>query len=331
MVRAFAECFGTYATLDAPCPTLLVAGERERWVRPTNAALAALMPQAEARYAPGLDHCWQRKDPDLHIRMVEAWVNGLELPKELRPEPAPSREAVGRMRSMETENWYLRHKSRIMRDVRFAFRHYRKHLVEAYGKTEGKAIARETMQRFEVLLPDLPYIGGDENPNTRSLYMSAAWLAMYRSLQARGASVEEAARLIYRGATSFFESWPVRWLMRWQGRSLLSRKRIEQSERRAAISQQRRYPDDWVFEVVEGDGHDFVIGTDYSECGIVKYLAREGAPELAPYLCWIDYPMSAAMRLQLVRTETLAQGGRRCDFRMSHGHPVQVEPEFLHV
>lgn len=42
---------------------------------------------------------------------------------------------------METENWYLRHKARIMREVRFAFRHYRKPLAEAYGKAEGKAIA----------------------------------------------------------------------------------------------------------------------------------------------------------------------------------------------
>jgi hypothetical protein len=334
--RAIAECFRTSTVIDAPCPTLLIAGERESGfrggdTRETNAALAELMPHGEAWYAPDLFHCWQRVAPELHMRTVEAWVKDQDLPSELRRESAPSREAVGLVRRLAPSNWYLRHKSRIRRDVRFAFRHYRKHLLEAYGKAEGDAIARETLQGFEVLLPHLPYIGGDENPNTRSLYMTAAWLAMYRSLQARGASVEEAARLIYLGAASFFESFPVRWLMRWQGRSLLSRKRVEQSKRRAAISQQRRYPDDWVFGVVEGYGHDFVIGTDYFECGVVKYLAREGAPELAPYLCWIDYPMSAAMRLRLVRTETLAQGGRRCDFRMSRGQPVHVEPGFLHA
>ena len=71
-----------------------------------------------------------------------------------------------------------------------------------------------------------------------------------------------------------------------------------------------------MFEVVEGDGRDFVFGVDYTECGVVKYLAREGAPELAPYLCWIDYPQFAAMHLRLDRTETLAQGGQRCDFRI---------------
>jgi hypothetical protein len=37
------------------------------------------------------------------------------------------------------------------------------------------------------------------------------------------------------------------------------------------------------------------------------------------------------MHLRLVRTETIAQGGQKCDFRLSRGQPVQVEPEFLHV
>ena len=232
---------------------------------------------------------------------------------------------------MEAENWYLKNKSKIMREMRFALRSHRTEFEKAYGKEEGKAIAKEALQRFEVLLPDLPYIGGDENRLSKALYITAAMLAMYRSLQARGASVEEAARLIYLGTASFFNSVPMRWLMRWQGRRFLGRKRMEQRRRAAARSQEHRYPDDWVFELVDGDGQDFECGVDYTECGVVKYLDREGAPELAQYLCWIDYPSFAAMRLRLDRTETLAQGGQRCDFRMSRKQPVQVEPEFVHA
>jgi hypothetical protein len=77
-----------------------VAGEKEGYVRPPDAALAALMRRAEAWYAPDLNHCWQRRRPDLHIRMVEAWCTGQELPSELRREPAPDAEAVERMRRM---------------------------------------------------------------------------------------------------------------------------------------------------------------------------------------------------------------------------------------
>jgi pimeloyl-ACP methyl ester carboxylesterase len=86
------------AATEAPCPTLLVAGEKEGDARRGDAALAALMPQAEACYAPGLGHCWQREAPDLHIRMVEAWLTGMPLPSELRREPAPSPAALERLR-----------------------------------------------------------------------------------------------------------------------------------------------------------------------------------------------------------------------------------------
>lgn len=50
-----------------------------------------------------------------------------------------------------------------------------------------------------------------------------------------------------------------------------------------------------------------------------------GAPS-----CRMD-PMAAAMGARFDRTETLAQGGQRCDFRFSRGEPVHVQPEFQYV
>ena len=88
--RAFVEGFRSgvsRAEIEAPSPTLLVAGEKETVVRPANAALASLMPHAVARFAPGLRHGWIARAPELHVRMVEAWLTGRELPSELRPEP----------------------------------------------------------------------------------------------------------------------------------------------------------------------------------------------------------------------------------------------------
>lgn len=230
---------------------------------------------------------------------------------------------------MKTENWYLKNKSRIMREIKFAIPHYRKFIAEAYGRDIAEAVVRETLQRFEALLPEIPYIGGDKNVLTENLYLTAAMLAMYKSLKARGKSVEEVARLIYEGTSAFYSSFPFRLLLRRQGKQLLNPRHISQRKRDAAISQQRRYPDDWVFEVIEGDGQTFGFGVDYTECGIVKYLAQQGASELAPYLCWLDYPMCTAMRVKLIRTETIAQGSERCNFRFSHGQPENVLPDFV--
>lgn len=73
--------------LEAPCRTLLVAGEQDfPVVRPSNAALAELMPDAEARYVPEHGHAWMNRKPDLHRRRVDAWITGSELPAELKIE-----------------------------------------------------------------------------------------------------------------------------------------------------------------------------------------------------------------------------------------------------
>ena len=98
--RAIGDSFGSFAAIGALAPVLLVAGEKESAIRPADSALASLMPNASARFSPGLGHCWQRKAPVLHIRMLEAWFTGQELPSELRPEPAPSAAMMARRRRM---------------------------------------------------------------------------------------------------------------------------------------------------------------------------------------------------------------------------------------
>jgi pimeloyl-ACP methyl ester carboxylesterase len=97
--RAYKEGFTaptSRSELEAQCATLLVAGEKEATVRASNAALAGLMPHAIARFVPGYGHAWFGWRPDLHVRMVEAWLTGEALPKELKTEP-PSPSAVDRV------------------------------------------------------------------------------------------------------------------------------------------------------------------------------------------------------------------------------------------
>ena len=86
--RAFADANDMRLTpplLAAPCPTLLVAGERElKHVRASNRLLGERMPNAEARMVPGARHGWgPAQFPDIHLRMVAAWIKGRRLPAEL--------------------------------------------------------------------------------------------------------------------------------------------------------------------------------------------------------------------------------------------------------
>jgi pimeloyl-ACP methyl ester carboxylesterase len=96
--RAFADANETRMTpalLAATCPTLLVAGELElEHVRASNRLLADTMPNAQARMMPDSKHGWgPAQHPDLHRRMVVAWIEDQPLPEELAAEQteAPSR------------------------------------------------------------------------------------------------------------------------------------------------------------------------------------------------------------------------------------------------
>lgn len=89
--RAFADANATRITpalLAATCPTLLVAGERELGhVRASNRLLADRMPNAHAFMMPGAKHGWgPAQHPDLHRRMVVAWIEDQPLPEELAAE-----------------------------------------------------------------------------------------------------------------------------------------------------------------------------------------------------------------------------------------------------
>ena len=72
-----------------------------------------------------------------------------------------------------------------------------------------------------------------------------------------------------------------------------------------------------MFERVAGDKESFDFGIDMAECGIVKFFHDQGADELVPYLCELDYVMAEAVGIGLRRTRTLAWGCDRCDFRLT--------------
>ena len=79
---------------------------------------------------------------------------------------------------------------------------------------------------------------------------------------------------------------------------------------------EHKYENDWVVDVL-GPCEDYDLGYDYTECGVVKLCADEGCPELAHYLCQLDFLLSSQIGLELKRTTTLADGGEKCDFRYS--------------
>ena len=115
---------------------------------------------------------------------------------------------------------------------------------------------------------------------------------------------------IERAAASSMFSWPMRYLVR----------SLEARSKEAPLG-------GWAARYVEGEAPaDY--GVDYSRCAIRELAVDAGASEFAPFICNSDAIGSQEFGWGLHRTETLAQGGKRCDFRFKRGGPTKVR---LHV
>jgi hypothetical protein len=219
------------------------------------------------------------------------------------------------------QSYYTDRQAEIVKENRKVFTAMRPLLAEKFSAPEVNAIDEATFQRFDTLLPDLPYIGGSGNDLTANLENSAVALAFYQEMKARAVPVEETGRILFQAVTALYTADPMSKMMGRLANSTLAQDKVKKE---AEASQQRIYPQDWVFDFVPGDG-SFDFGIDYTECGICKYFQAQGAPELTPFMCLLDAPISRAMNTGLVRTQTLARGDGRCDFRYKTGGTIQME------
>lgn len=185
-------------------------------------------------------------------------------------------------------------------------------LAGMFGEAHAPVMRREMLDEFRRLIPEIPHIGGRRNPYTEILEGVAWGVAMYRVVTRHGGSLQDTGELMHRRTRARLRRIP-RVIRHGPGRNLF----IRQQQRAARRSQARRYPGDWVMEVVDGDGESFDYGMDVTDCGALKFLQDQGAEELCPYICDLDYVMFEAMGAGLRRTKTLAWGCDRCDFRIS--------------
>jgi len=173
---------------------------------------------------------------------------------------------------------------------------------------DAGAILQAARRRFAALIPQLPYIGGDENQLTGELVRSARYLALYQVLHAQGQTAAEVGRMVYDAVPALIGD--VR-----PPQSLDETELMRRRQARAARSQCRRYPADWVYSFVPGDGQAFDYGWDFSECAAQKLYHAHGADEFLSYYCFLDFAVSRVAGLGLHRTMTLAEGYARCDHR----------------
>ena len=184
-------------------------------------------------------------------------------------------------------------------------------------------ICAEARIEFEKMLPNLPYIGGDQNQGTKWILLSAAWVSFYRPLNKRGTSTEDIGRILYDAYVEDLAATPEEEYQK-RGAARFSETYIA-GFKSWTESDAKRFEKDFVITFVDGEGRDFDYGADYHFCPCADIFKEQGASKLAPYFCQVDFPEHKLMGTGLVRHKTLAQGDDICDFRFKKNREIRQD------
>jgi hypothetical protein len=182
-------------------------------------------------------------------------------------------------------------------------------------------IRQEVMDEFEIVLTQMPYVGGAASRMSDFFMRLMGFMAISRVLRRHGVPVPvigEIERQTYKAqllTVSEAERLASgRQFMSPENQALLR----EQAARSATESHQTEFPEDFVYDFVEPDTADsFEFGINYKACGFCKLAARHGDKDILPNICGLDFVAYAARGIHLERTQTLAGGASHCNFRFS--------------
>jgi hypothetical protein len=182
-------------------------------------------------------------------------------------------------------------------------------------------IRQEVMDQFEIVLTQMPYVGGTASRMSDFFMRLMGFMAISRVLRRHGVPlpvIGEIEREIYKAQlltvpeTERLASGHQ--FMSPENQALLR----EQAAQSVTSSHQDAFPEDFVYDfVAPGPGDDFEFGINYKACGFCKFAARHGDREILPNICGLDFDAYAARGIRLERTQTLAGGASHCDFRFS--------------
>ncbi|XSC48015.1 L-2-amino-thiazoline-4-carboxylic acid hydrolase [Bradyrhizobium sp. RDT10] len=182
---------------------------------------------------------------------------------------------------------------------------------------EMDRLRREVMDEFEIVLTQMPYVGGAANRMSDFFMRLMGFMAIGRVLRRHGVAlpmIGDIERETYKAQLLTVPE--VERLA--SGRQFMSPENRTLLREQAAKSHAQEYPEDFVYDFVEpGPGDRFEFGINYKACGFCKFAGRHGDQEILSHICGLDFEAYATRGIRLERTQTLAGGASHCNFRFS--------------
>ena len=194
-------------------------------------------------------------------------------------------------------------------------------LRERAQLAELDGVRQEVMDEFEIVLTQMPYVGGGPNRMSDFFMRLMGFMAIGRVLRRHGVPLPVIGDIER-------ESYKAQLLTVPEAERLASGRQFMSAENRALLREQaakshaEEYQEDFVYDFIEpGPRDSFEFGINYKACGFCKFAARHGDQDILPHICGLDFEAYATRGIRLERTQTLAGGASHCNFRFSRLEP----------
>lgn len=194
-------------------------------------------------------------------------------------------------------------------------------LRERAGLSNMDGIRQEVMDEFDIVLTQMPYVGGAASRMSDFFMRLMGFMAIGRVLRRHGVPLPMIGDIERETYKAQLLTVPEAERLA-SGRQFMSPENQTWLREQAVKSLAEEFPEDFVYDFVEpGPDDHFEFGINYKACGFCKFAARHGDQEILPSICGLDFDAYATRGIRLERTQTLAGGASHCNFRFSRLEP----------
>ncbi|MFC1926422.1 L-2-amino-thiazoline-4-carboxylic acid hydrolase [Chloroflexota bacterium] len=206
-----------------------------------------------------------------------------------------------------------------------SFTPYKQKLIQHYDDHLAEKITEQTRIEYERLLPQTPRFTGSINVFNWAIGEAMLIVAFYKAMKANGNTIEEVIWILFQVSGNSYESMST--VVRWFARKFVFSRIFFWIVRRSADNV-RNHPEGWKIDYKKGDGKTCDWYFECHECGVIKYLEKHGAGEIAPYCNYVDYLQSRVLGMGMLNPSNIGQGDKKCCEYMKEGRETLL-PENL--
>lgn len=199
---------------------------------------------------------------------------------------------------------------------------YRKYFVKSIKENypmDFSNLIVDTDNHYKIISVDTSFAKTSGNPMDKRLDFSAYFLALIKTLDEKGETFQTIRKICLEIVTEYvkpknkvqasIKRLLPKLISTWFGSIL-----IKSLQKKVSA---HTNPNGFVANIITGKQETFGLGygIDIIECGICKLFKRHNLSKYASILCEVDEITSSLAELKLIRTGTIANGAKICDFR----------------